>query len=429
MEISGSKYFLGTNGSYTTVGGGDYSKYVASNWLAVLGTYGKGGTVDPTPDPDPEPDPDVHDDEKYGSAAAPLSVEEALALAAEECTSLSSWTKQIVYMTGKITAIGDRKQGSNDSEYYQNVYLQDLTNSQKVILVYSLNLSTKETILGQNDTVVMSGYITLFGYSEPGTIEFSGKDDVYPTVLSCTRGESEISTEVTGATISGLPSTNKAVNGTEISFTIQADAGKKIASVKAYDKEIEATEGTYKFTLNGNVTIKVETIGENEKAAEEIASLGFADATAKAGDKSVSSYTSEWEATRGNYTWVINNFNNNKNGWNFIKTGHKTSAVVGTITTKAALAAKISKVIVTIDSTSKNYMADNVNSFKLQIADTNEFTNPTEISLNIKTGENEFVIDTPAANKFYRIVIDCKTNVRDNGFVVLSSVSYWGTTD
>ena len=69
-----------------------------------------------------------------------------------------------------------------------------------------------------------------------------------------------------------------------------------------------------------------------------------------------SSYTSSFEATNGDFTVVVNNFNNNNNGWTNsnglgqIKCGRKNYTSVGSIVTKAAVDKAVSKVVVTIDA-------------------------------------------------------------------------------
>ena len=40
-------------------------------------------------------------------------------------------------------------------------------------------------------------------------------------------------------------------------------------------------------------------------------------------EKSISSYTETWTATIDKFTWSIANFNNNNNGWQYIKCGSK----------------------------------------------------------------------------------------------------------
>lgn len=368
-----------------------------------------------------EPEPN-----KYGTKDEPLSVAEALALAEEECADLSSFTSQAVYMTGKVKTTPAK---ASNGDYYQSFYLVDLTTSAE-ILVFSISLNANVAAPAQHDTLVICGYITRYGYSLPGTIEFSTYSGTYVYALSNTRGQSTITLgEHTGATVTGLTETQTKTNGTEVSFTVTAEQGRKIMAVKAGTTTLEATDGnTYKFTVAGDTTITVDTESENAPTSTEIASLSFL-SSERANDTKVGGYTTEWTVTRDDLSWKIYGFNNNNAGWDFIKTGRKSgNAVVGTITTSAAMTQVITKVVVTIDSSSKAYMADKVNAFKLQICASADFDKDvTEVSMQIATGDVEFKVASPAANMYYRIVVDCQA-ANDNGFVVISKVSYWGYT-
>ena len=51
-------------------------------------------------------------------------------------------------------------------------------------------------------------------------------------------------------------------------------------------------------------------------AEEEIMSITFP----ATGGEAVNSYTDTWNATVDGNVWVINGFNTNRNGWEFIKT-------------------------------------------------------------------------------------------------------------
>ncbi len=420
-------YYFGTFGANTSMSGnyigriatkGDNGTYTAtantegvSQWVAHFGTM-----VEAT-----EPEPDVHDDEKYGSLTAPLSVEQALALAAEECVNSNDVTKQIVYMTGIVKANPIDK-----GSYYQNLTLVDLTNSAKEILVYTIDLEEGIAAPAQHDTVVIRGYIK---YYNGTTMQFASNSGEYVYLLKNTRGESTITVEADGATVSELPTTNKAVNGTEVTFKVEAGQGKKISAVKVYDEVIEATEGTYKFTMNGDATIKVETVGEDEKVAEVIASISFAKG-AYTTNKNTNQYTASIEATSGDFTWILDSFSNNDGAWDSIKTGRKTSssadqAVVGKITTKAAMASVITKVSVTMGSVT----AAGVNSFKLLISAKSDFTDANEVTITIegdKTIEFEIPKDKQGKNLYYSIQVDCQAYGSKNGFVEVKAVTFMG---
>ena len=135
----------------------------------------------------------------------------------------------------------------------------------------------------------------------------------------------------------------------------------------------------------------------------------------------ISSYTSTWSATNAGFTVTLNNFNNNNNGWNYVKCGSKNAASVGKITTKAAIDKPIGKIVVTVDGCT----SAKVNSQKLYISpDTTFDANDTVISVSIKTGANTFSITNPTANMYYQLAWDCAKG-SSNGLVTISKVEYY----
>ncbi|MBQ9286268.1 MAG: hypothetical protein IJ209_08320 [Bacteroidaceae bacterium] len=68
-------------------------------------------------------------------------------------------------------------------------------------------------------------------------------------------------------------------------------------------------------------------------------------------DKSIGSYTDEWTATKDKLTWTFNAFNNNKNGWAYIRCGRKNNASTATILSPQVVGGKATKLVLTIDKT------------------------------------------------------------------------------
>ena len=135
----------------------------------------------------------------------------------------------------------------------------------------------------------------------------------------------------------------------------------------------------------------------------------------------VSNYTNTWSVTCDNVTWTMKNFNNNNNGWPYVRAGSKNNASVAEIITDSTMADSITKVVVTVDKVT----ASSVNSFKLIVASDANFENVIEtVSLNIKKGENTFSCTTPMAKCYYKIVIDCK-KASSNGIVQISKLEYY----
>lgn len=135
----------------------------------------------------------------------------------------------------------------------------------------------------------------------------------------------------------------------------------------------------------------------------------------------VNNYTNTWSVTCDNVTWTMKNFNNNNNGWPYVRAGSKNNASVAEIITDSTMDDAITKVVVTVDKVT----ASSVNSFKLIVASDANFEKVIEtVSLNIKAGENTFSCTTPMAKCYYKIVIDCK-KASSNGIVQISKLEYY----
>ena len=135
---------------------------------------------------------------------------------------------------------------------------------------------------------------------------------------------------------------------------------------------------------------------------------------------SVGSYTKTWTATIDDFTWELVNFNNNNNGWAFVKCGRKDNPSVGTITTASAIDEAITKVVVTVDAVTSDY----VNSTYLEVASDADFTSPKKIEVSLVKGENTYTVATPSANQYYRLSFDC-ASAKSNGVIQISKVEYY----
>ena len=138
--------------------------------------------------------------------------------------------------------------------------------------------------------------------------------------------------------------------------------------------------------------------------------------------KGVSAYESKWSATNEKFTVDIVNANNYNNGWNYIKMGSKKKALVGSITTNAAIDKAITKIDLTIDAVT----ADAINSLTLKTKTADgEWTDAG--TFKIVKGTQSVAIATPTENMFYQIVADCK-QASSNGPIQISKVEYYITS-
>lgn len=139
--------------------------------------------------------------------------------------------------------------------------------------------------------------------------------------------------------------------------------------------------------------------------------------------KGVSSYAGSFSATNNNFTVDLVNFNNNNNAWDYVKTGNKTNAAVGTITTNAAIDKAITKVVVTIDAITST----SVNSITLYSGSSASDCSTNEGTFSAATGAQTVSISSPSEGKFYMVSFDCKKG-SSNGLVQVSKVEYYYNT-
>lgn len=135
--------------------------------------------------------------------------------------------------------------------------------------------------------------------------------------------------------------------------------------------------------------------------------------------KKISSYTDTWNVTYEGFKCEMKNWNNNNNAWNYVKAGRKNYASVATITTTSAIEEAMTKVAMTVDAVT----VAKINSLKLYVASTNDFSNADVYTTTPKQGEVVFTITSPAANNYYKIEVDCAVGT-SNGLLTVSKVVY-----
>ena len=140
--------------------------------------------------------------------------------------------------------------------------------------------------------------------------------------------------------------------------------------------------------------------------------------------KGVQNYTTTWKATVDDRTWSIENFNNNNNGWKYIRCGSKSAISTASVATTWAVKEAIQKVVVTVDKYTTGKSGGTVNSTKLIVASDASFNNVVyEVSLDMTTDKMTYNITKPAANCYYKLVYDCAKG-GGNGFVQISEIVY-----
>lgn len=200
-----------------------------------------------------------------GTEEDPYTVAEALAAAGQLAAGEYS---EKVYILGTVVSIG------SVGSYYSNLYIVDTLGDADQLLVYSANLGSGIEVVYPNDTVLFYGYLTNFN----GTLEVSSNKGDYVYMEEVTRGTSTITVDAASSENAAVTlSKNSGENGTEFTFTIQVTEGYQIVSVTVNGVAVEAVEGTYTSTVQGNTKVKVETAEEGAAVPQLAATITFDD--------------------------------------------------------------------------------------------------------------------------------------------------------
>ena len=205
--------------------------------------------------------------------------------------------------------------------------------------------------------------------------------------------------------------------GDKLTVTATPKEGYKVSSIKVNDQALTvADDNTAEFTAELNNKVVVEFVSESAPVAKVYNVLFNKDNN----KEPVQNYTSKWTNVSDGITYNVENCNNNKNGWDYIKIGSKSGASVGSIATASPFAEAIAESAITIDKVNVEY----INSIKLLVSTSADFkTNTTSYNVNVAEGEQITKITTPVANAYYKYVIDCK-KASKNGPIQISKITF-----
>ena len=270
--------------------------------------------------------------------------------------------------------------------------------------------------------VYPSTSITLVATLSKGTAEHVTKEfpitilkEAPQFTVNYTVGENGTITVKAGET--DVKTGDKVVADTKLTVTVAPKEGFRLASVTVNGTADTSVAGktSFELTITADTTFAV-AFADIPAGPVVVASLTFPDGNSGP----ISSYTDNWFATCNGIKFNISNFNNNKNGWNFIKCGRKNNASVASIATDAAFTDAITKITIDFDKVSS------VNSAKIIVASDAAFSKDLQeidFTSALKAGKVDVSITTPTANCFYKIVFDC-ASASGNGPVVIKSVDY-----
>ena len=183
-----------------------------------------------------------------------------------------------------------------------------------------------------------------------------------------------------------------------------------------YTISVKATAEGYKSaTGSASITVPAAEIGDGGEESVEYTLLFGANYNSK----KISSYTDTWTATNNGFTCTLANWNNNNNGWSYVKAGRKNYASVATITTVAAVPEALTTVTLTVDAVTSS----KINSLKLYVSSDANFTTKDTYTATAAKGNVVFSISKPVANAYYKIEVDCASG-SSNGLITVSKVVY-----
>lgn len=207
--------------------------------------------------------------------------------------------------------------------------------------------------------------------------------------------------------------------GDKLTVTATPKEGYKVSSIKVNDQALTVAEdNTAEFTAELNNKVVVEFVSESAPVAK-VYTVSFVKDNCQSSTDYVSNKA--WTNTTDGLTYSIVNCANNNKGWDFIKAGSRKIDSIGTITTDSPFAEAIAESAITIDKVNVTY----INSIKLLVSTSKDFTTDTTTSynVNIAEGEQTTKIKTPVANAYYRYVIDCK-KASSNGPIQISKITF-----
>lgn len=188
-------------------------------------------------------------------------------------------------------------------------------------------------VIAVNDTITVTGKIK----NHYGKVQFDSGCTFTDRVI----GNSTISVAENSSDKATVTFENTSgQNGTTVNFTVAVSEGYELVSVKVNNKEVEAVEGTYTATFNGNLSVLVETkeAGAVDPVVVATFNLGN-DKTGATIEHFDGSSKTEYTETSGDYTLTLSSMTNVYTGANDAKgngalklgTGKKTGGFSFTI--------------------------------------------------------------------------------------------------
>lgn len=228
------------------------------------------------------------------------------------------------------------------------------------------------------------------------------------------------------------------LNGAEASITCATEGATVRYTVNGNDPTETSDIYTNPVSLNEGQTIKAKAFLEGHKASDVASkkyTVGGEDPktyTLQFGKNynsaSIQNYTSTWSVTCDGFTWDMVNWNNNQNGWTYVKAGPKGNTNAhAMISTKSAMPEAINRISIIIDKVENG----SITSIVLKSSSTNDFTAGTviETKSSVEQGEVVFEIPSPQNGLYYQLDFTLNNTTPNsdkgkNGVALVSKVVY-----
>ena len=281
--------------------------------------------------------------------------------------------------------------------------------------------------------------------AELGLAEFDGKPVKVTGFVTAVNNAKYLNVLAVSVEVSSKPffsvsvtELKAAASDTEASFDITSNVDWTVVTDNpAYTVEPASGNGdatvTVKFAENAGETAMVEiTVATTAEVAEPTYKFVLTHSGADVipsvvltfptdNQTEINVYDKTWDASISGFTWEIANFNNNNNGWTYIKCGRKKNASVAHIATKTPVAFPVAKVVVTVDALSKS---DKIKEVYLLVSSKEDYSDTLEkVKVTLAEGENVFTVSSPVADAYYKLVFDCDV-AGANGIIQISKVEY-----
>lgn len=320
--------------------------------------------------------------------------------------------------TGLLTKI--------ENAQYGNLYLTDKATGEE-LYVYGTYLDNNYSFDGtkfsfdKGAKVITSDYLGK-EITVAGTFKnYNGTKELVNTVVIDSSAEKVAAKVVTEYDAEkGTVTVEEGKVGDKLTVTATPKEGYKVSSIKVNDQALTvADDNTAEFTAELNNKVVVEFVSESAPVAK-VYTVSFVKANCGKGSTDYVSGKA-WTNTTDGLTYSIVNCANNNNGWDFIKAGSSKKDSIATITTDSPFAEAIAESTIKIDAVKPA----SINSIKLLVSTSEDFTNDTTTSydVNVAEGEQTTKITTPVANAYYRYVIDCK-KASKNGPIQISKITF-----